>query len=838
MRGGGRRARRPSFHDCRPTMKKPIAILAGLCLITAIGLLAMTALTGALVELDDGRIVAADALSVEGDRVFCRHGEARQAYERKRVRRMADGLPDGMDEIRLRLDYLAGQWTLLSGTWKPSIQALPAMLAARGQSAVLALLGGLLGIGVLVVVGRRWLFRGRLARPAQAPDTQCGASERVCPRLAGLAEVQNHFLELYRCQLGAEAQAEARIEAMEPAPGGPGRSYRLLIFHNGEWRERRMTVSPLGEGTSSRSQCFYVIFDTHLVVKIPPVPINDFSDYRQRLQNEATIASQLGQRPCIIPNVTAILSRIHRFDSPETDPERLEAHYLQWLAANPGHQRHLKIAGAYAFFMDLSRHQFLGQVLAKLAEATGRLDEVVSEDAELVDHPERFEEKYGAANGQLCLELQTLFAVFEERLRRYLTVDGGRVTAREKKGWLLARLAGLPMPADRASQAVTAALRDRLLGDLLADHAPTGAAYRRLVTAEVQRRAFRKGRVCMTALSTNMLDLLAWLGAHRVAMRDLKPDNLLVAGDPKQYPHFLLAADRFVIGLIDVETAVVYPPEDQQCCAQPQLGGTPSYATPSHFFPNAVIASCGGDLGRVLHFQDWYAAAGIIFEIITGRRLFAQTGHLFPGLLFTIRRAAGEGTAPEALFSRFSHQFWPAARAELEAAVAGAAPWLEAVTVELPERMQDELVVQVKGRQAALDRQVDELIASQDVIAAPNQRRDLANSRLAAVQRLIARYREQDSPAARRLLALLQALAHLKQAQAECRSLARVLAQTPARISVKALLPLMFDTVAVVMQPAAGQAQAPDLPPVAPADEAPDGGTLGYTHTVDLPLQG
>ena len=818
-------------------MKKSIAIFTGLTLVTVVGLLAMTALTVDLVELDDGRIVAADALSVEGDRVFCRNGEARQAYARKRVRRMADGLPDGIDEIRLRLDYLAGQWVLLSGigagSWKQSIKALPSALAARGESAALAL-GGLLGIGVLVVVGWRRCLRGRRPQPAETPDTQCGASERVCPRLAGLAEVQNHFLELYRCQLGAEPQAEARIEALEPAGSGRGRSYRLKIFHNGEWRERRMTVSPLGEGTSSRSQCFYVIFDTHLVVKIPPVPINDFFDYRQRLHNEARIASQFGQRPCIIPNVTAILSRIHRFDSLEADPERLEAHYLQWLAANPVHQRHLKIAGAYAFFMDLSRYQFLGQVLAKLAEATGRLDDVVFEDAELMDHPQRFEEKYGAANGQLGFELQTLFAVFEGRLRGYLADHGGPVTAREKKGWLLAHLAGVPLPADRDPQAVPAALRNRLLADLLVDHGLTGAAYRRLATAEAQRRAFRKGRVYMTALATNMLDLLAWLGMHRVAMRDLKPDNLLVAGDPKQYPHFLLAADRFVIGLIDVETAVAYLPDDQPGCAQPQLGGTPSYATPSHLFPNEVIASRCGDLRRVLHFQDWYAVTGIIFEIITGRRLFAQTGLLFPGLICTIRQAADEGTSPGALFSRFSHQFWPAARAELEGAMAGAAPWLEAVSVVLPERLQDELLAQVRGRQAALDRQVDELIASQDVIGDPNQRRDLAKSRLAVVQRLMARYQGQSSPAARRLLALLQALVHLKQAQAESRSLDRVLAQTPARISVKALLPLMFETVAAVMQPAAGQAEAPDLPLVVSAAEEPDGGTLGYTHTVNL----
>ena len=67
----------------------------------------------------------------------------------------------------------------------------------------------------------------------------------------------------------------------------------------------------------------------------------------------------------------------------------------------------------------------------------------------------------------------------------------------------------------------------------------------------------------------NMLDLLAWLKIKKVAIRDLKPDNLLVAGDPARFPEFLESASQYSIGLIDVETAVSYETAGEQEIDQP-----------------------------------------------------------------------------------------------------------------------------------------------------------------------------------------------------------------------------------------------------------------------------
>lgn len=695
------------------------------------------------------------------------------------------------------------------------------------------------GASPLMVAGLLPFWRRR--RPDSTPAREASPAEEAAaaaapssgPRLAGLADVEAHFLGLYRAQIEAGAQAEGRVEPLEAG------QYRLTVRHDGEWRERRMSIRPLGEGTGSKSQCFYVIFDTHLVVKIPPTPIRDLDEYLRRLHREASIADQASGRPCIIPNLTAVLSRIHRF-GPEAagDPHELEARYRQWLAAHPSQQRHLKIAGAFAFFMDLSRYFFLAHVMSDAGDASGRLATVVEEDAALIDDAEAFEGKYGAANGPLCFELQSLFADFDLRLRRIRAERGhtATVTEQEKKTWLLGRLAGDLPAEDPAVSDQAAADRDRLLTEVVASCGQGARRYRSLAVAAAQQRTLRQLRPRMKTLGTNLLELLAWMGDRRVAMRDLKPDNMLVAGDPAQYPHFLTQTDGFVIGLIDLETAVVFPPPGEEDGEQPQLGGTPSYATPSHFFPNAVLARCHRDVGRVLHLQDWHAVGAILFEIVAGRRLYGSSGQLYPPLLPAIRRAGREGRPAADLYRAFSRQYWSAARAELEAQTRSATPLLEAVSVVLPETMREALGAHLDVLASRLEGRIVDLLAAQDVVCDPAQCSDLARSGAAALERLRSRYRGKTAPKAVRLVALLDEMIPVKKEQARVQETAGTLAGWPARLTVGALLPLMFETVVDEMLPHDWPAETAQAAPVAPApdDAGTDTSTLGFTHTVNV----
>ena len=162
----------------------------------------------------------------------------------------------------------------------------------------------------------------------------------------------------------------------------------------------------------------------------------------------------------------------------------------------------------------------------------------------------------------------------------------------------------------------------------------------------------------MEALAANLLELLAWLGRKGVAMRDLKPDNLLVAGDPDAYPIFLSMADGFTLGLIDLETACDLEPFARDAGSQPPLSGTPSYATPSHFFPNQVLSKTYDDLAAVLHFQDWHAVAAIVFETATGRRLFGRTAGQISRIMAALQSAVASKKSLARLYRSVNPVFW------------------------------------------------------------------------------------------------------------------------------------------------------------------------------------
>ena len=274
--------------------------------------------------------------------------------------------------------------------------------------------------------------------PKKAP-----VSKEVVPELPGRTDIVRFFLNLYRQQVGAAPEAPAESIQLTAVSAGPNQVYELRVKHGGDWVKRRMTIGPLGEDSGSRSKCYYVIFDQHLVVKIPPKPVRDFEDYVASIKKEGHIVERLAPKECIIPKVSVILSQVHQL-SPlmETPAELLEDKYLAWLRKNPEHQDYLKIKGTFVYFMDLSRYYFLSHIIDGFHDLGETFRAEVNSTAELVRYPAKFKERYGDENEAVGFEIRDLYHQCEADIRQLLKNSGkpSAVTAYRIQAWFVAYL--------------------------------------------------------------------------------------------------------------------------------------------------------------------------------------------------------------------------------------------------------------------------------------------------------------------------------------------------------------------------------------------------------------
>jgi hypothetical protein len=519
----------------------------------------------------------------------------------------------------------------------------------------------------------------------------------MLPEMVGLPEVASFFLALYRQQLGAPAHAPMTKSARQAMNKNLGQVYQLSVRVRDQWISRNMSIGVIGEEAHSRSQCFYAIFDTHMVVKIPPLPVKDFSDYIGRIRLEKALVERLAPRVCIIPEVSVILHHVYASvgidDSSGKDPEDLS---IQLLKTHPKYQSFLKIGGNFAFFMNLSRHLFLSYVLTQLHDVTQEVKRTVASDVSLLHDGFNFEMKYGVDNAPIGSKLLELYLRFEADLTAGLAESDDRFKLNDshKRELFFALLTGEALPAFTAtavSESGRAALT-RLFQttDPVADQ--TIPAYQRLVRNHAGDIAFNQNRGKLETLVTNLLDLLIWIGEKGIAVRDLKPDNLLVVGKPEHYPMFLLSSNDYSIGLIDLETAIDYGSSMDETVPQPHLGGTPLYATPAQFVANSVIGEVYGDVKRILRLQDWFAVVAIVYEVVTGQRLFLKTGLHIRAFIRSYNKAHAAGQAIKPVFLKFNSSFWKSARSEFAKKSETHANRLSKVIVTLPSGLRRQII--------------------------------------------------------------------------------------------------------------------------------------------------
>lgn len=533
--------------------------------------------------------------------------------------------------------------------------------------------------------------------------------------------VLNFFFHLFRQQSGADPNAPTQLVLIETRPTCPNETYEMRVMLGNDWSSRRMSIGLLGQGGGSRSKCFYVIYDSHMVMKIPSQPIPYFTKYHQQIADEARIVSRLAPRECIVPRISVILKAVRTIPGSESmSDDELEERYIQLLQGDPSYQEYLMIGPSFAFFMDLARHFFLSTTLDEIHRGSQRLVIEALKHHELLWDQHGFVCRYGEEAGAVCHDLQEAYYKSESRMRQLIEEanEGDNVSVFELKQWFVTHLAGEKINPDEHKLPHELIERiNRLMFKMIKNNHQHVELYREQVRAYIRETRFSQHRSQIENLAANTLDLLAWIGEKGLALRDLKPENLFVAGNPEMYPVFLNDAEQFSIGLIDVETAVDIDAEDASEIPQPQLAGTPLYATPTHLITNVILQQVYKDLRDILHLQDWYATIAIIYKIICGENLFSTTARVFPEIIKRVKHLDPGGPDLESDIAHINRLFWNSARAEFQEALIRKRDVINRVEVKVPEALLPDIITSLRRDCEALAGTLAKTVSEQTIFA-------------------------------------------------------------------------------------------------------------------------
>ena len=632
-------------------------------------------------------------------------------------------------------------------------------------------------------------------------DRSCDADED-CQESSDLRDIALFFLGLYKVQNGLDKDVPARFTMTDNTTTQKMKIFELGVKGSGDWLTRRMSVGPLGEETGSKSKCFYVIYDTHMVVKIPPVPVTDIQRYVRDIRREVQVASQLSPVACIVPMVSVVLKKVKKlpYESSLTQ-EQLEKQYIRLVEEDTEYQEYLKIGDRFAFFMELTNSFFLGRVIDELHESKDNTGNEIREAPEVAWDQEAFTTRYGLSSLPVFEGLQTLYRLCEAEIKRIFkeSAHGEKVHTFQIKNWFLATITGENRHLEE--KGIDEALRTRIkdgLSSIFKSNQKNVDDLIHLLKTQQKTKAFSKSRQQIENIASNMLELLCLLKEKHLALRDLKPDNLFLNADPDTYPGFLKNRRAFSIGVIDIETAVSLKPTRDGTIAQPLLGGTPLYATPLHLLKNRTISTNFGSLADALHLQDWFATMAIIFKAVAGINLFPRAARSFPGILKILKSSRNRTDPDEATVKAMSQKFWSAAATDIKAHLSAFSDVLNQLTVSVPEAMAPSIKQELEREKALIHLAIRKHVSLSPLLKSEKNKVFLLEASCDSLAKQVARWEnhaqlpEDHRQVAPQMVAFLNNLNRMKQGEAEKRRAVAAFATAPHNVSAHSLLEAMF----------------------------------------------
>lgn len=442
-----------------------------------------------------------------------------------------------------------------------------------------------------------------------------------------IGSIVQYFLNLYRTQLNVSASVPSRYFRFASESKKGFQIYELRVFKNtDEWYTRRVTVGPIGVESGSRSNCFFATYDENIVVKIPPAPIHDFRKYCSRIEIDRRTASALEPIKSITPSISWVMNKaLPQSDNEFLNAEQIESRYFHMLKTRTSIHDFLKIEGGFVYFMELSENYFMDQALRMIHDTEMHIRDEIRGYSQLVLDPQAFQGRYGAGFSELPYKMSHMFKEYESRIVFYSKEKGIQeaLSSHLIKGAFYSRLTeNEEYKKESGFSEEVINYWEQLLTAIFDESKQVVDEYFSVISDFVTNLRKKNLKPVFASLITNSVVLLLSLRDKKIAIRDIKPDNLFLDGKKDEFPQYLKKHERFEIGLIDLETAIDYGRGE---ILQPMLAGTPNYASPSHLFVNNINTTLYGDIGTVFFMQDWHAITAMIYRIITFEHLFSDT---------------------------------------------------------------------------------------------------------------------------------------------------------------------------------------------------------------------
>ncbi len=502
------------------------------------------------------------------------------------------------------------------------------------------------------------------------------------------------FLHIFHLQSGGAGEMEMPgAYELVSADSDPLRIYELRIPLASSFKTRRMSIRRIGESVESKSTCYVVTYDDLLVIKIPPFPLADFNKYLENIHFELEIGKRLSPWVhCLTPTLSCILKKIPEIAGKiSKEASDTESAYVELLTKEPRYQGNLKIGDRFAYFMSLSKHPFFNQVIEKIHGTPQWVYEEIYKHSRIFMNLDAFESIYGELHMELYDRIHAMIKAFRLKVDAMLTLYGDYPAIPDflKEEWIFAALARQPVHL-KMEDLPPEFLEDvhNLIQSFIDENKTTVADYQKTVSTYVRKKNFEKNRRRMEALVINILELIYRLKGSCIAIRDLKPDNILIMSDLSDVYAHLSDPEKYKLGLIDVETAVDFSQKDPNRIQQPMLAGTSVYMTPAHIFKNETLTELfGKNIGRVFYMQDWFAAIAMMFDVVTGQWLFRKTAKLIPEIARERKKSQQNRQSLPDIYKNASLIFWKTAEAELSAGIQKHIDLFQWIHLTLPEHI-------------------------------------------------------------------------------------------------------------------------------------------------------